>query len=168
MSDGDCQKDVSEPPCAKKIKIDEQNENGVKEYPLELKDFVPEKILNNNTNRKTVCVQGKFKDKSGVGIVILEKNAFRKEELNDTGYFSVDSELRTFFTNDIYGNFECFPKPSLNGESSFTFEIQGSICCILTLNVICQTISGIGMLWECTSCCASFTYNLKNPTCKVI
>ncbi|XP_049882294.1 m7GpppX diphosphatase [Pectinophora gossypiella] len=115
MSDVDHQNDVLEPPCSKKSKIVEQNENGVSENNLELQDFIPEKILNNNTNRKTVCVQGKFKEKSGVGLILFEKNAFKEEELNNTGYFSEDSELRTFFQNDIYGNYECFPKPSLNG-----------------------------------------------------
>ncbi|KAI5638260.1 scavenger mRNA decapping enzyme c-term binding domain-containing protein [Phthorimaea operculella] len=115
MSDVASKDDVLDPPCSKKIKIDKENGNGVTETSFELKDFIPEKILNNNTNRKTVCVQGKFKDKSGVGLILLEKNAFKEEELDNSGYFSVDCELRTFFQNDIYGNFECFPKPSLNG-----------------------------------------------------
>ncbi|XP_063390197.1 m7GpppX diphosphatase [Cydia fagiglandana] len=115
MSDGNCQNDVLEPPSAKKIKFNNENDVNVNGNNLELKDFVVEKILNNNTNRKTVCVQGKFKDKSGVAIVILEKNAFKEEELDNDGYFSVDSQLRTFFENDIYGNFECYPKASLNG-----------------------------------------------------
>lgn len=116
MSDGNCQNDVLAPPSSKKIKINNENDDGVSVNKLQLKDFVLEKILNNNTNRKTVCVQGKFKDKSGVALVILEKNAFKEEELDNSGYFSVDSELRTFFQNDIYGNFECFPRASINGE----------------------------------------------------
>ncbi|XP_045781240.1 m7GpppX diphosphatase [Maniola jurtina] len=115
MSDGSCQSDVIEPPCAKKLKKDEQNENGVKESQLELKHFIPSKILNNNTNRKIVCVLGNFKDKSGVALVILEKNAFKEEELTEKGYFSEDSEFRTFFQNDIYGNYVCFPSSSING-----------------------------------------------------
>lgn len=119
MSDGNCQSDVLEPPCAKKIKKDDQNENGVAESVLELKDFVPSKILNNNTNRKTVCIQGNFKDKSGVALVILEKNAFKEEELDSKGYFSDESGLKTYFQNDIYGNFECYPNPSINGKNNF-------------------------------------------------
>lgn len=119
MSDGNCQSDVVEP-CAKKIKKDEQNENGVKESQLELKDFIPTNIINNNTNRKTVCVLGNFKDKSGVALVLLEKNAFKAEELDSNGYFSAESELKTFFQNDIYGNFECFPKNSINGKGTYT------------------------------------------------
>ncbi|XP_068624394.1 m7GpppX diphosphatase [Battus philenor] len=115
MSDAVSKNDVLEPPSSKKIKIDDQNENGRSSDQLELKDFVPVKILNNNTNRKTVCIQGTYRDKSGVALVILEKNAFKEEELDDKGYFSVDTKLRTFFQNDIYGNFECFPRSDLNG-----------------------------------------------------
>ncbi|XP_023936869.2 m7GpppX diphosphatase [Bicyclus anynana] len=115
MSDGKCQSDVIEPLCAKKFKKDDQNENGVNESQLQLRDFILSKILNNNTNRKIVCALGNFKDKSGVALVILEKNAFKEEELNEKGYFSEDSELRTFFQNDIYGNYVCFPNSSING-----------------------------------------------------
>lgn len=129
MSDGNCQNDVLAPPSSKKIKINNENDESVSGTELQLKDFVLEKILNNNTNRKTVCVQGKFKDKSGVALVILEKNAFKEEELDNNGYFSVDSELRTFFQNDIYGNFECFPRPSINGELSINIKSPyGSTC----------------------------------------
>ncbi|CAG9572641.1 unnamed protein product [Danaus chrysippus] len=115
MSDGKCQSECIEPPCAKKIKKDEQNDNSVTETDLKLKDFIPSKILNNNTNRKTVCVLGNFRNKSGVALIILEKNAFKEDHLDSKGYFSEDCELATFFQNDIYGNFECFPKPEING-----------------------------------------------------
>lgn len=125
MSDSKNQKSDSEP-TSKKIKIDHVNDNGVNDNQLELKDFELEKILNNNTVRKTVCVQGKFKDKSGVALIVLEKNAFTEEVLDNEGYFSVDTELKTFFQNDIYGNYECFPRPALNGE--WLSKLQGSYC----------------------------------------
>lgn len=120
MSDGACQNVDSDQTCFKKRKITEQNENNVNDIKFNLKDFIPEKILNNNTNRKTVCVQGKFNDKVGVGLIILEKKAFKEEELDESGYFSEDSRLCTSFQNDIYGNFECFPRPSINGKCEFT------------------------------------------------
>lgn len=131
MSDADLQNDV-DAPRAKKIKISHQNDNGVSDNQLELKDFIPEKILNNNTNRKTVCIQGKFRGKSGVALILLEKNVFKEDELTDKGYFSSDTELETFFQNDIYGNFVCFPRPSLNGElcPHTTFENQGFYCVV--------------------------------------
>lgn len=115
MSDVKCQHNDNEPPCAKKIKTDEENGKSVTEQLLHLKDFTLNKVLQNNTNRKTICVLGNFKDKSGEALILLEKNAFKEDELND-GYFSADTDLRTFFQNDIYGNFECFPKASLNGK----------------------------------------------------
>lgn len=115
MSDSKNRKSESEP-SSKKVKIDHVNDNGVHDNQLELKDFELEKILNNNSNRKTVCVQGKFKDKSGVALIVLEKNAFTEGDLDNQGYFSADTELKTFFQNDIYGNYECYPRPSLNGK----------------------------------------------------
>ncbi|KAM3968590.1 decapping enzyme, scavenger [Aphomia sociella] len=115
MSDADRHnEDVAAPSC-KKIKIDHYNDNGVTDNIIQLEEFIPEKILRNNTNTKTVCVQGKFREKSGIAIVILEKNVFKEEELNDKGYFSSETELNTYFQNDIYGNYVCFPKSSING-----------------------------------------------------
>lgn len=116
MSDGNCEKDKSLSPRCKKNKIDDKNGNSVSEIVVKIKDFVLEKILSNNTNRKTVCALGKFKDKSGVALVLLEKNAFKEEELDGNGYFSVDTTLCKFFQNDIYGNYECFPRSSINGK----------------------------------------------------
>ncbi|XP_013184714.1 m7GpppX diphosphatase [Amyelois transitella] len=115
MSDAAHQNDVLEPPSSKKIKIDQQNENGVSVKQLELKDFIAEKVIKNNTNTKTVCIEGKFRDKTGVALVVLEKNAFKEEELNDTGYFCPETVQETYFQNDIYGNYVCFPKSAVNG-----------------------------------------------------
>lgn len=133
MSDGNREADDSDSPNCKKKKIDNENENGVSENQLELKDFIVENILNNNTNRKTVCLQGRFKNKSGVALVILEKNAFKEEELDESGYFSVDTELRTFFQNDIYGNFECFPRSAINGK--FTHGYAPFPTCAVSVKV---------------------------------
>ncbi|CAD0206024.1 unnamed protein product [Chrysodeixis includens] len=121
MSDSNNQSPDLEP-SSKKIKINHENDNTVSDNQLELKDFVLEKVLNNNTVRKLVCLQGKFRDKSGVALVVLEKNAFKNEDLDSKGYFSVDTELKTFFQNDIYGNYECFPRASINGiKTSITY-----------------------------------------------
>lgn len=122
MSDGNCQSNIVEASCAKKIKIDDLNRNGVSENQTELKDFVPTKILNNNTSKKTVSVLGNFKDKSGVGIVIFEKNAFKESDLGSEAYFSAETKVHTFFQNDIYGNFECYPISSVNGKCTFKFQ----------------------------------------------
>ncbi|KOB72995.1 putative histidine triad protein member [Operophtera brumata] len=134
MSDGNRKADDSESPNCKRKKIDKENEHGVSENQPELKDFIVENILNNNTNRKTVCLQGRFREKSGVALVILEKNAFKEEELDESGYFSVDTELRTFFQNDIYGNFECFPRSSINATEKHISKFSQQI-----LHIILET-----------------------------
>lgn len=121
MSDGCLKDDVSEQRC-KRLKIDNENGNNLNDNQLELKDFVLEKILNNNTNRKTACVVGKFKDKSGVALILFEKNAFKENDLSEEGYFSKETQLKTFFENDIYGNFECFPPSTINGNFYFIFQ----------------------------------------------
>lgn len=125
MSDcnGSSDDSLKSPNC-KKVKTDDsgvkelnsENGNGVSQEQIQLQNFIAEKILSNNTTRKTVIVQGKFKDQSGVALVILEKSAFKEEELDEKGYFSIDTDLHTLFHNDIYGNFVCFPRASINGE----------------------------------------------------
>lgn len=133
MSDNNSQKEEILEPESKKIKIDHDNGNSVADTQLKLKDFILEKILNNRTNRKSVCVLGKFKDKSGVALVHLEKNAFKEEDLDSIGYFSADTELKTFFQNDIYGNYECFPPSTVNGEclSNSSFKAPFVSCCLI-------------------------------------
>ncbi|XP_037970462.2 m7GpppX diphosphatase [Plutella xylostella] len=115
MSDGQINSDVSQEPSAKKVKIGNENGNSVSENQFQLKDFTLDKVLNNNTRGKTVCVLGKFKNKSGQALIIFEKNAFKEDDLNESGFFSDETQLRIYFQNDIYGNFECFPKSSING-----------------------------------------------------
>ncbi|KAL4707522.1 hypothetical protein ACJJTC_000274 [Scirpophaga incertulas] len=114
MSDANIKSDI-DAPCTKKLKLSHDFKNVVNEKGINLKDFIPEKILNNNSSRKTVCIQGKFNGKNGVALILLEKNAFKQEDLNESGYFSKETKLITYFQNDIYGNYECYPKPSLNG-----------------------------------------------------
>lgn len=73
-------------------------------------------VINNNTNRKTVCLKGKFSGKDGIGLVILEKTAFTNSNLTSDKYFVPDCYLNKVFSNDIYGNYSFFPKTELNGE----------------------------------------------------
>lgn len=81
-------------------------------------DFKVQKVLSNNTQRKTICLQGSFKSLDGTGIVLLEKTAFEEGNLTseDSEYFSGESTLKKHFHNDIYGNYDCFPKVELNGR----------------------------------------------------
>lgn len=81
----------------------------------DLSTFKFEKVLSNNTNRKVVCLQGSFESADGVGIVVLEKSAFEEGDFTeDSEYFDEESSLKKLFHNDIYGNYEYFPKVELN------------------------------------------------------
>ncbi|XP_059617295.1 m7GpppX diphosphatase [Phlebotomus argentipes] len=79
--------------------------------------FQLDRILNSNSGSKTVSLLGRFKNLSQEkrAIVILEKKAFTEADLTSkTGFFSDSTTLRKEFVNDIYGNFECFPRPDIN------------------------------------------------------
>lgn len=96
------------------------SEESVHNQLSDLSTFKFKKVLSNNTNRKVVCLQGSFDASDGVGIVVLEKTAFEEGDFkDDTEYFSEGSSLKKVFHNDIYGNYEYFPKVELNGKSGF-------------------------------------------------
>lgn len=84
----------------------------------DLSSFKFEKVLSNNTNRKTICLQGSFESIVGSGIIILEKTAFEEVDFGEgSEYFGASTGyLKKLFQNDIYGNYEYFPKVELNGK----------------------------------------------------
>lgn len=101
------------------------------EKHYDLSKFKTEKILLNNSTRKSACVVGRFDNDddddnaNDRALIILEKTAFTSSDLNiasnddddvirNSSYFSCATKLKTDFVNDIYGNFQCFPKPELN------------------------------------------------------
>lgn len=108
------------------------------------------KILSNNSRAKTICVLGKFIDplsdsNDRQAIILLEKTAFTdanvstvspindddvaadvttaidNEQFSKT-YFCSQTELKQEFTNDIYGQFQCFPSPDINSKCHFLFH----------------------------------------------
>lgn len=86
----------------------------------DLSKFQPDRLLSNNTDRKTVCVLGKFQHLSGEdqAIIILEKSAFTEEQVlsGDTqkNFFQFVATLNKEFVNDIYGCFTLLAKPHVN------------------------------------------------------
>ncbi|XP_017778004.1 PREDICTED: m7GpppX diphosphatase [Nicrophorus vespilloides] len=107
----------SEPVCKKpkiETEIEKESVEGETNVHKDLKNFSAfslDKILYNNSNRKSVCLQGSFDGLSGTAIVLLEKTAFEDEKLKEKGaFFNEKSELKQIFQNDIYGNYECFPE----------------------------------------------------------
>jgi hypothetical protein len=104
-------------PAAKKSKVQSDLEKNGENIHTILKDFSEfrqKRILSDNSQRKTVCIEGTFNNREGTAIVLLEKKPFNEESLKNT----LDSNcvLHKEFSNDIYGFYECFPNVKYNGE----------------------------------------------------
>lgn len=102
------------------------------EITYDLSKFRLKSILNNNSKSKTICVWGHFVDEQFAtgerpAIILLEKTAFTEADVNtctlvvndvdeSESYFCSQTKLKRDFINDIYGNFQCFPKPDINSN----------------------------------------------------
>lgn len=71
-----------------------------------------EKILSENSQTKTLFVQGTFDGSESKAVVLLEKTAFRTNEL--PVLMSKETKLKASLKNDIYGVYEGLPMPELN------------------------------------------------------
>jgi len=61
-------------------------------------------------------VEGTFKGYESPAIVILEKKVFPEDDIFlKRGFFNEGTIIRKAFSNDIYGNYECFPTREHNG-----------------------------------------------------
>lgn len=100
-----------------------------KQCNFDLDKFRLEKILNNNSQSKLICVYGQFISEHSIeenrkAIIIFEKIAFTEdnvkteinEKLNCSSFFTRSTELKEVFVNDIYGNFKCIPNAELNSN----------------------------------------------------
>lgn len=100
---------------SKKMKPNEEiNQDHIKDFS----NFKLTRILSNNTRSKVCFLQGTFNNNENPAIVILEKKPFSEESLEDqnNGYLTNNCSLTKSFINDIYGNYECFPKTDINGK----------------------------------------------------
>lgn len=106
--------------CAiKRRKLDDDTQISVHETLNNLSDFKLEKILHNNTIRKSICLQGLFNNSKDPALVLLEKTGFTETNFNeDSEFFTEKSSLKQIFRNDIYGNYEFLPKLELNSISA--------------------------------------------------
>ncbi|KAJ8947587.1 hypothetical protein NQ318_010099 [Aromia moschata] len=110
---------------SKKAKLDDSlnNSKSIHDNIQDLSGFKLKSILQNNTNRKTVCLAGTFDTKEGDAVVILEKTAFADENLNnESDYFCKKSCLEQTFQNDIYGNYKYFPTSELNIQKCYIVD----------------------------------------------
>ncbi|XP_045462066.1 m7GpppX diphosphatase [Harmonia axyridis] len=103
----------------KKSNADEKNvsKNSVGNQNQQIKNldkFIFEKVLNNNTLRKSICLKGHFANIEGDAIVILTQSPFEEVLFRETPYFSKGNTKITF-ENDSYGNLKFFPVSELNG-----------------------------------------------------
>lgn len=108
--------DSVEEPVAKNPKLDcDVQKDGVTTCTLlsDFSEFQQKQILSDNSRRKTICIEGSFKNRPGTAIVVLEKKPFNEEELKTV--FDSNCVLSKEFSNDIYGFYECFPSVKCNG-----------------------------------------------------
>lgn len=99
---------------------------------LKLNQFKLDRILFNDSAKKTIGLLGKFENISDVdqGIVILEKLAFTEENFTtevEKDSFLKNANLEEIFRNDIYGNYFCFAKSELNSEFNNKYNLFASI-----------------------------------------
>lgn len=100
----------------------------LKNTNFDLTKFRLEKILNNNSQSKSICIFGQFLSENPSNhrnaIILFEKIAFTEENvktenaenLNCASFFTSTTELKEVFINDIYGNFKCIPNAELNSK----------------------------------------------------
>lgn len=92
--------------------------------------FKMTRILQNNSTRKFICLEGTFEDFKSPAIVLLEQKSFPNDEvLLKKSFFNEDTNFKKLFTNDIYGNYNCFPSTGHNSTSSLLI-----ILCIIHIS----------------------------------
>merc|ERR550532_1308978 len=102
---------------AKKRKMEEDSgndNNGVSSSEsTAFSGFKVSRVLNEISQRKVIFLQGKFEDKDGDAVVILEKTPFSSDSVSKI--LSSDSMSSTDLQNDIYNTLQLFPPPQYNG-----------------------------------------------------
>ncbi|XP_065162115.1 m7GpppX diphosphatase [Atheta coriaria] len=91
----------------------EEKKESVHNDLQDLSKFKIERVLSSNAGRKSITLKGTFGHSPDIGIVVLEKTAFEEKKLREEDYLGT-CRLKQDFHNDIYGNYQCFPKAELN------------------------------------------------------
>ena len=101
-----------------------ENDNSVHKGAISLSNFQMKRLLNVNSARKQVFVEGNFAGHDSSAIVILEKKSFPVEEIFlNRGFFNEGTIIRKLFRNGIYGNYECFPTREHNGKAPTVYIV---------------------------------------------
>ncbi|KAL5014599.1 hypothetical protein ScPMuIL_008869 [Solemya velum] len=101
---------VSEVNPAKKQKIVDSEDESDK--MASFKGFEIVKILNENAKQKCVFLQGRFANKTGNAVVLLEKSPFDREHVGQI--LSKNTDLVETLQNDIYSTYSAYPPVDLN------------------------------------------------------
>ncbi|XP_053978170.1 m7GpppX diphosphatase [Hylaeus anthracinus] len=120
MAEVSLNNDGDEHPPAKKIKIQTESESeniDIKGKPeICLSTFEITRVLQNNCLRKQVCVEGVFKGNEASSLVLFERQIFSNDVISlKKELCNKDTLLKKRFTNDVYGNYDCFPSKEYNG-----------------------------------------------------
>ncbi|OAD55572.1 m7GpppX diphosphatase [Eufriesea mexicana] len=104
---------------AKKAKIQTENisknTNSIHEGEFCPSIFNTKRVLQNNCMRKQICIEGTFKGYESSAVVVLEKQNFSDDDQSLKELFNKDTVVHKLFSNDVYGNYECFPLKKHNG-----------------------------------------------------
>lgn len=113
------------------VRQPEQKESVLESFGLNnLSTFTPNRILNSNSNRKTVTVLGRFNQSPVDAILLLEKQAFTEENVSETSnsdssFFTASTELEKQFINDVYGSYEATPASNINRKYFLSYILIG-------------------------------------------
>ena len=116
---GDNVSSTSDEVPEKKLKLSTEEDNGATAGPISqpmksLRGFKLVKILSESIDRKTMFLHGQFEGSDDQAVVLLEKKPFNEQTLSSVT--SSDTSLTLDLHNDVYGTYEGFPKPELNGR----------------------------------------------------
>ena len=124
MADRKAENIVTECSPAKKLKETVEiveKDVSVHKGAISLSNFQMKRLLNVNSARKQVFVEGNFTGHDSPAIVILEKKSFPVEEIFlNRGFFNEGTIIRKIFRNGAFGNYECFPTREYNGKTVYT------------------------------------------------
>jgi len=88
----------------------DDGDDGGGEIELNLSTFEVTRVLQNNCARKLICLEGRFEDREGPAVVLLEQKSFPYDESTlKKSFFDEKTVFQKYFMNDIYRNYDCFP-----------------------------------------------------------
>ncbi|CAL4067069.1 unnamed protein product [Meganyctiphanes norvegica] len=106
--------EVKSAECTVDSTTSEKNGNGTNTDVLfsTFRDFEIIRVLNNSEDHKSVAVEGRLAGKEGRAVVMLQKEPFNSDKLQQI--FSEQTKLKLLFQNDVYYNKLATLPPELN------------------------------------------------------